>query len=77
MNTTTLAPGEYKVIAEGNKATIEKGGKVVAEVPCTLKTLSNKAPQTAATVDHGSLTEILASGKTEAIEFSSSQNSGN
>ena len=77
VNNTTLAPGDYKVVAEGNKATIEKGGKVVAEVPCTLKTLSNKAPQTAATVDHGNLTEILASGKTEAIEFSSNQNSGN
>ena len=77
VNNTTLAPGEYKVIAEGNKATIEKGGKVVAEVPCTLKTLPNKAPQTAATVDHGVLTEILASGKTEAIEFSSSPSSGN
>ena len=77
VNNTTLAPGDYKVVAEGNKATIEKGGKVVAEVPCTLKTLSNKAPQTAATVDHGRLTEILASGKTEAIEFSSDQNSGN
>lgn len=76
VNNTTLAPGDYKVVAEGNKATIQKGNKVVAEVPCTLKTLSNKSSQTSATVDHGNLTEILASGKTEAIEFSS-QSSGN
>jgi hypothetical protein len=77
VNNTTLAPGDYKVIADASKATIEKDGKVVAEVPCSLKTLSSKAPQTAATVDHGRLMEILASGKTEAIEFSSDQNSGN
>jgi hypothetical protein len=77
LNNTILDPGDYKVVAEGNKATIEKGGKVVAEVPCTLKTLSNKSLFTSATVDHGRLTEILASGKTEAIEFSSDQNSGN
>ena len=55
LNNTTLAPGEYKVVAEGNKATLQKDGKVIAEVPCTLKTLSNKAPQTEATVDHGRL----------------------
>jgi hypothetical protein len=77
VNTTTLDPGEYKVVAEGNQAKFEKDGKVVAEVPCTLKTLSTKAPQTAAAIDHDQLTEIQVSGKTEAIEFSSGQNSGN
>jgi hypothetical protein len=77
LNNTTLVPGEYRVVVEGNQAKFEKDGKVVAEVPCTLKTLSTKATQTEFVVDHDRLTEIKVSGKTEAIEFSSGQSSGN
>jgi hypothetical protein len=68
---TTLEPGEYKVVAEPNQAKFEKDGKVVAEVPCTLKTLSSKAAHTEFVIDQGHLLEIQASGKTEVIEFSS------
>ena len=68
---TTLEPGEYKVVAEQNQAKFEKDGKVVAEVPCTLKTLSGKAAHTEFSIDQGRLLEIQVSGKTEAIEFSS------
>ena len=68
---TTLEPGEYKVVAEQNQAKFEKNGKVVAEVPCTLKTLPGKAAHTEFIVDQGRLLEIQVSGKTEAIEFSS------
>jgi hypothetical protein len=77
VNTTTLDPGDYKVVVEGTQAKFEKDGKVIAEVPCTLKTLSTKALQTETAIDHDQLTEIQVSGKTEAIEFSSGQNSGN
>ena len=68
---TTLEPGEYRVVAEQNQAKFEKNGKVVAEVPCTLKTLSGKAAYTEFSIDQGRLLEIQVSGKTEAIEFSS------
>jgi hypothetical protein len=68
---TTLEPGEYKVVAEQNQAKFDKDGKVVAEVPCTLKTLPGKAAHTEFVVDQGRLLEIQVSGKTEAIEFSS------
>lgn len=72
----TLPPGQYKVIADGNEASFELNGKIVAEVPCSLKTLSSKAPQTAFVLDSNRLTEIQVSGKTQAIEFASSQNAG-
>jgi hypothetical protein len=73
VGTTKLAPGEYRVIADGSKAKFEQGNKVVAEVPCTLKDVSGKINQTTFVVDHDQLTEIQVSGKTKAIEFSSGQ----
>ena len=76
INSTTLTPGQYKVVAEGNQAKFEKDGKVVAEVPCTLKTLSSKAAQSEFVMDHNRLMEIQVAGKMEAIDFSSGQSSG-
>jgi|SRR5579862_8091703 len=73
VNNTTLQPGQYKVIAEGSQAKFEKGGKVVAEVPCTLKTLSSKPPETEFVIDHDQLIEIHVSGKMQAIDFSPNQ----
>jgi secreted trypsin-like serine protease len=70
VGSTTLAPGHYEVVVEGNQAKFERDGKTVAEVHCTLKDLSTKAQQTEATADHDQLTEIQVSGKTQAIEFS-------
>ena len=43
LNNTTLTPGQYKVTAEGNQATFERDGKIVAQIPCTWKTLPNKS----------------------------------
>ena len=42
VGTTQLAPGDYKVIADGSKAKFQQGNKVVAEIPCTLKDFSGK-----------------------------------
>jgi nucleoid-associated protein YgaU len=70
VGTTKLAPGEYKVIADGSKAKFEQGNKVVAEVPCTLKDFGGKINQTTFVVDNNQLTEIQVSGKSTAIEFS-------
>ena len=64
-----LPPGHYKVIAEGNEAKFEKGGKVVAQVPCTLKTLPQKAQQDEFQVDDHRLVQIDVSGKLQAITF--------
>jgi hypothetical protein len=71
VGTMKLAPGEYKVIADGSKAKFQQGSKVVAEVPCTLKDFTGKINQTTFVIDNNQLTEIQISGKTKAIEFSS------
>ena len=71
IGTTQLAPGEYKVIADGSKAKFQQGGKVVAEVPCTLKDFTGKINQPTFILDNNKLTEIQVAGKTKAIEFSS------
>ncbi len=71
VGTTKLAPGNYKVVADGSKAKFEQGSKVVAEVPCTLKDFNGKINETTFVVDHDQLTEIQVSGKSKAIEFSS------
>ena len=71
VGTTKLAPGEYKVIADGSKAKFSQGSKVVAEIPCTLKDFAGKINETTFVIDNNKLTEIQVSGKTKAIEFSS------
>ena len=71
VGTTQLAPGTYKVIADGSKAKFELGNKVVAEIPCTLKDFTGKINETTFVIDNNKLTEIQVSGKTKAIEFSS------
>jgi hypothetical protein len=76
VGSTKLAPGEYKLVAEGTQAKFEQGGKVVAEVPCTLKDLSTKARQTDFVLDNDHISEIQVSGKTKAIELSSGAKMG-
>lgn len=71
VGTTKLAPGEYKVIADGSKAKFEQSNKVVAEVPCTLKDFSGKINDTTYVLDRDQLTEIQVAGKSKSIEFAS------
>jgi hypothetical protein len=71
----TLSAGTYKVIAEGSQAKFERDGKIVAEVPCTWKTLPNKAATDEFVMDHNQLTEIQVQGKTQAVEFLNKSNS--
>jgi hypothetical protein len=72
-----LAAGEYKVIADENQAKFQKGNKVVAQVPCTLKPLSFMPKTTAFVTDNGGISEIQVSGSEMAIEFSTVRSSGN
>jgi len=73
---TQLAAGEYKVIADANQAKFQKGNKVVAQVPCTLKELPFMPHATVFVLDHDSIAEIQVSGTTQAIEFSSALSAG-
>ena len=74
---TQLAAGEYKVIADENQAKFQKGNKVVAQVPCTLKPLSFMPKATAFVTQNGGISEIQVSGSEMAIEFSTGPSSGN
>ena len=69
VGSTKLAPGNYKVVADGSKAKFEQGNKVVAEVPCTLKDFTGKVIDTTFIIDHDQMTEIQVAGKSKAIEF--------
>ena len=70
---TKLGPGDYKVAVEGNKAKFQQGGKVVAEVPCTVKDLSIKINTTTFVLDGDQLSEIQVAGKAKAIDFGGQQ----
>jgi hypothetical protein len=69
VGTTQLAPGEYKVTADGSKAKFELKGKVVAEVPCTLKDANSKLNQSSFVLDNNKIVEIQIAGKSKSIEF--------
>ncbi len=74
---TQLAAGEYKVIADENQAKFQKGNKVVAQVPCTLKPLSFMPKETLFVTENGGISEIQVSGSEMAIEFPTGRSSGN
>jgi hypothetical protein len=74
---TQLAAGEYKFTADENEAKFQKGNKVVAQVPCTLKPLSFMPKTTAFVTENGGISEIQVSGSEMAIEFPTARSSGN
>jgi hypothetical protein len=56
-------------LVSGNQAKFESKGKVVAEVPCTWKTLPAKADHDVVLTSGAAVTEITFQGKTQAIDF--------
>jgi hypothetical protein len=65
----TLQEGEYDLVVSGNQAKFASKGKVVAEVPCTWKTLPAKADHDVVLTSGSAVTEIQFQGKTQAIDF--------
>jgi len=65
----TLQAGEYDLVVSGNQAKFSSKGKVVAEVPCTWKTLPAKADHDLVLSSGGTVTEIEFKGTTQAIDF--------
>jgi hypothetical protein len=65
----TLQAGDYDLVVKGNQAKFERKGAVVAEVPCTWKTLPAKSDHDGVDIDHGAVTEIQFKGNTQAIDF--------
>jgi len=66
---TTLAPGDYTVVIDGNEATFEQGHKVVAKVPCAMKENGEKSSQDAVVYANSAITEIRFAGQSEVITF--------
>ena len=66
---TTLAPGDYTVVVDGNEATFNQGRKVVAKVPCALKEGSEKFAQDAVIYADTAITEIRFAGQSQVITF--------
>lgn len=64
-----LQEGDYDLVVSGTQAKFASKGKVVAEVPCTWKTLPAKAEHDMVMIDAGAVTEIEFQGKTQAIDF--------
>ena len=65
----TLQEGDYDLMVSGNQAKFSSKGKVVAEVPCTWKTLPAKADHDEVLITSGAVSEIEFQGKTQAIDF--------
>jgi hypothetical protein len=64
-----LQAGNYDLTVDGNQAKFELKGKVVAEVPCTWKTLPAKSDHDIVVTDKDAVTEIEFKGETQAIDF--------
>jgi hypothetical protein len=65
----TLQEGDYDLVVTGHQAKFSSKGKVVAEVPCTWKTLPAKAEHDEVLITSGAVSEIEFQGKTQAIDF--------
>ena len=65
----TLQEGDYDLVVTGTQAKFSSKGKVVAEVPCTWKTLPAKSEHDMVMITGGAVTEIDFQGKTQAIDF--------
>jgi hypothetical protein len=64
-----LPAGDYDLMVSGNQAKFQSKGKVVAEVPCTWKTLPAKSEHDIVQIDNGTLTEIEFQNAAQAIDF--------
>ena|ERR1700704_5776067 len=67
---TTLAPGDYSIVVDGNEATFNQGRKVVAKVSCAMKESGTKSPQDVVVYDaNAAITEIRYAGQSQVIAF--------
>ena len=68
---TTLAPGDYTIVVDGNEATFNQGRKVVAKVSCAVKENSEKSAADAVIYADTAITEIRFAGQSQVITFTS------
>lgn len=67
---TTLAPGDYTVVVDGNEATFNQGHKVVAKVSCAMKESGTKSPQDVVVYGaNAAITELRFAGQSQVVTF--------
>src|ERR1700682_3053697 len=66
---TTLAPGDYTIVVDGNEATFKQGNKVVAKVSCEVKESGEKYSQDAVIYANAAIIEIRSAGQSQVITF--------
>ena len=65
----TLMPGDYKVLVNGNKVSLELDGKVVATASCAWKTTPNKSMYDSTALSaSNSIQEMRFAGSNQALE---------
>jgi hypothetical protein len=68
VNGTTLQPSEYRMIAKGDKLTVEDSKhKTIAESPISWKRSDEEFGKTKLDIDHGVLTKVNLGGTHEAV----------
>lgn len=66
---TTLEPGDYNLVVDGNEATFQRGRKVVAKVSCAMKERGGKYSRDAVIYDNATITEIRLAGQSQVVTF--------
>jgi len=66
-----LSAGEYRLLIDGNKATVEKSGKVVAESEGRWEDRSSKSSYNSVLIsENGQVKEVRFSGESRVFVFS-------
>jgi hypothetical protein len=66
---TQLKPGSYSVKADGDKVTLLRGGKSIAEAPVQWKDENGKASYSSIVTEGGRIKEIHFNGKSKYVEI--------
>jgi hypothetical protein len=70
VNGTQVKPGDYKVVVDGNKVTIEKRHNVIVQTDARVEQRNAKYPTTSVVHDaNGAVREIDLGGGNQAIVF--------
>ena len=67
INGTTLAPGEYKVVANDSTVSFFRGSKLIAQAPIQWKDGTQKIEQNAIVTDAGKIQEVRFKGQNRSV----------
>ncbi|HET6201017.1 MAG: hypothetical protein WBE21_07460 [Candidatus Acidiferrales bacterium] len=67
INGTTLAPGEYKVVANDSTVSFFRGGKLIVQAPIQWKDATLKTEQNAIVTEAGKVQEVRFKGQNRSV----------